>query len=87
MPDHLAAKGAEYPASSPIGPALPHIFAKLDRWRQDFGSPMLIALSGGGDSMALCRMASLWAKVSGASVHTVSIDHGLRASSAHEDTQ
>ncbi|MFN8956970.1 MAG: tRNA lysidine(34) synthetase TilS [Hyphomonadaceae bacterium] len=87
MPDHLAAKGAEYPASSPIGPALPHIFAKLDRWRQDFGSPMLIALSGGGDSMALCRMASLWAKVSGASVHTVSIDHGLRASSAHEAAQ
>lgn len=87
MPDHLAAKEEEYPASSPIGQALPSIFAKLNRWRHDFGSPMLIALSGGGDSMALCRMASLWAKASGASVHAVSIDHGLRASSAHEAAQ
>ncbi len=87
MPDHLAAKGAEYPASSPIGQALPDFFAKLDRWRQDFGSPMLIALSGGGDSMALCRLAGLWAKASGASVHAVSIDHGLRPGAAHEADQ
>jgi len=82
MPDHLVANGAEHPAPSPIGQALPQFFAKLDQWQKDFGSPMLIALSGGGDSMALCRMASQWAKLTGATLHAVSIDHGLPASAA-----
>jgi tRNA(Ile)-lysidine synthase len=87
MPDHLAANGAEDPAPSPIGQALPQFFAKLDQWQKDFGSPMLIALSGGGDSMALCRMASHWAKVTGATLHTASIDHGLRPNSAADANQ
>jgi len=87
MPDHLAAKGAEEPAPSPIGLTLPQIFAKLDQWQKDFGSPMLIALSGGGDSMALCRMASHWAKVTGATLHAASIDHGLRPNSAADSAQ
>jgi tRNA(Ile)-lysidine synthase len=87
MPDHLAANGAEHPAPSPIDQALPHFFAKLDQWQKDFGSPMLIALSGGGDSMALCRMASHWAKVTGATLHAVSIDHGLRPNSAADSAQ
>ena len=87
MPDHLAANGAEDPAPSPIGQALPQFFAKLDQWQKDFGSPMLIALSGGSDSMALCRMASHWAKVTGATLHTASIDHGLRPNSAADSAQ
>ncbi len=87
MPDHLVANGAEHPAPSPIDQALPHFFAKLDHWQKDFGSPMLIALSGGGDSMALCRMASQWAKVTGATLHAVSIDHGLRPNSAADSAQ
>ena len=87
MPDHLAAIGAEDPAPSPNGQALPQFFAKLDQWQKDFGSPMLIALSGGGDSMALCRMASQWAKVTGATLHAVSIDHGLRPNSAADSAQ
>jgi tRNA(Ile)-lysidine synthase len=87
MPDHLVANGAEHPAPSPIDQALPHFFAKLDHWQKDFGSPMLIALSGGGDSMALCRMASLWAKVTGTTLHAVSIDHGLRPNSAADSAQ
>lgn len=87
MPDHLVAKGAEEPAPSPIGLTLPQIFAKLDQWHQDFGSPVLIAVSGGGDSMALCRIASHWANVSGATLHAVSIDHGLRPTSAADAAQ
>jgi tRNA(Ile)-lysidine synthase len=87
MPDHLAANGAEHPAPSPIDQALPHFFAKLDHWQKDFSSPMLIALSGGGDSMALCRMASQWSKVTGATLHAVSIDHGLRPNSAADSAQ
>jgi tRNA(Ile)-lysidine synthase len=87
MPDHLAAIGAEDPAPSPNGQALPQFFAKLDQWQKDFGSPMLIALSGGGDSMALCRMASQWAKVTGATLHAASIDHGLRPNSAADSAQ
>ncbi|CAN1514654.1 MesJ tRNA(Ile)-lysidine synthase MesJ [Caulobacteraceae bacterium] len=87
MPDHLVANGAEHPAPSPIGQALPQFFAKLDQWQKDFGSPMLIALSGGGDSMALCRMASQWAKLTGATLHAVSIDHGLRPASAADSAK
>jgi tRNA(Ile)-lysidine synthase len=87
MPDHLAANGAEGPAASPIGLTLPQIFAKLDQWQKDFGSRMLIALSGGGDSMALCRMASHWTNATGATLHAVSIDHGLRPNSAADSAQ
>jgi hypothetical protein len=75
MPDHLVANGAEHPAPGPIDQALPQFFAKLDQWQKEFGSPMLIGLSGGGDSMALCRMASHWAKVTGATLHAASIGH------------
>ena len=87
MPDHLVANGTEDPAPSPIGQVLPQFFAKLDYWQKDFGSPLLIAVSGGGDSMALCRMASHWAKVTGATLHAASIDHGLRPTSAADSAQ
>jgi tRNA(Ile)-lysidine synthase len=87
MPDHLVANGAEHPAPDPIDQALPQFFAKLDQWQKEFGSPMLIGLSGGGDSMALCRMASHWAKVTGATLHAASIDHGLRPNSAADSAQ
>jgi tRNA(Ile)-lysidine synthase len=81
------ANGAEHPAPGPIDQALPQFFAKLDQWQKEFGSPMLIGLSGGGDSMALCRMASHWAKVTGATLHAASIDHGLRPNSAADSAQ
>jgi tRNA(Ile)-lysidine synthase len=81
------ANGAEDPAPCPIGQTLPQFFSKLDHWQKEFGSPMLIALSGGGDSMALCRMASQWAKITGAPLYVASVDHGLRPNSAADSAQ
>lgn len=43
-----------------------------------------VAVSGGGDSMALLLAAIDWAKRSGAVVSAATVDHGLRAGSAGE---
>lgn len=44
-----------------------------------------VGVSGGPDSMALCRLLSLWSeKYHGPAIHAVSIDHGLRPEAAQE---
>ena len=43
-----------------------------------------IAVSGGGDSVALLDLAVNWARRSGAAILAVTVDHGLRAASARE---
>ncbi|MDO8324211.1 MAG: tRNA lysidine(34) synthetase TilS [Phenylobacterium sp.] len=45
-------------------------------------APIAVALSGGGDSLALTLMVADWAKVRGRSLLVLTVDHGLRAESA-----
>ncbi|MBT3764290.1 MAG: tRNA lysidine(34) synthetase TilS [Rhodospirillaceae bacterium] len=48
---------------------------------------LAIAVSGGGDSMALVLLADQWAKAQGGQVTALTVDHGLRAESAREAAQ
>ena len=44
--------------------------------------PIAVALSGGGDSLALLHLAKAWADSAGRSLIALTIDHGLHADSA-----
>ncbi|MEM7289659.1 MAG: tRNA lysidine(34) synthetase TilS [Pseudomonadota bacterium] len=46
--------------------------------------PVLVAVSGGSDSIALLLLASAWAQHSGAAIQLVTVDHGLRPEAAAE---
>ena len=43
-----------------------------------------VAVSGGADSMALCRLATDWVKEQGGDLTALTVDHGLRQGSAEE---
>lgn len=45
---------------------------------------LAVAVSGGADSMALCRLAEVWARRRGGSVLALTVDHGLRPEAAAE---
>jgi tRNA(Ile)-lysidine synthase len=46
--------------------------------------PVMVAVSGGSDSMAALFLANAWARQSGREIHAVTVDHGLRAEAAAE---
>lgn len=50
----------------------------------DGRDPVGVAVSGGGDSMALLHLMSLWADQTGVRLQAVTVDHALRAEAAHE---
>lgn len=50
----------------------------------DFPSEIAVAVSGGGDSMALLHLAAGWARPMGIKLRIVTVDHGLRAESTAE---
>jgi tRNA(Ile)-lysidine synthase len=48
------------------------------------GAPIAVAVSGGGDSMALTLLTARWARHQGHALTALTVDHGLRLESAAE---
>ncbi len=58
--------------------------AMLDFAPYEDNPVLAVALSGGGDSLALCLLADAWVRRRGGRVVALTVDHGLRATSADE---
>ncbi len=56
----------------------PRVGGRLDaRLQADIDHPLALALSGGGDSMALLEIAADWARRRGRRLLAITVDHGL----------
>jgi tRNA(Ile)-lysidine synthase len=64
-----------------------HLESRLNAWSARFGSPFILALSGGGDSMALALGCATWVARGKGQVQAICVDHGLREGSAQEAQQ
>jgi tRNA(Ile)-lysidine synthase len=62
-----------------VTPPLQTLFAGCDP-----AGIVTVAVSGGGDSMALLLLAAAWAQIEGHDLHAVTVDHGLRAEAGAE---
>lgn len=72
-------------ASSPLQLTPQDLAAKLNAAK--IPQCVAVAVSGGRDSMALAHLCAGWAKLSGARVIALTVDHGLRPESAQEAAQ
>lgn len=64
-------------------PLIDRVFRALDaRLEGDIDRPVALALSGGGDSVALLDLTCAWAKARGRRVLALTVDHGLNPDSA-----
>jgi tRNA(Ile)-lysidine synthase len=62
-----------------LQPALQAFDRRLNRTSR---APLVVAFSGGGDSLALLLMAKTWADRAGRSILALTVDHGLQPQSA-----
>ena len=61
-----------------------HIRRVLDsRLEKTSGKPLVLGLSGGGDSVALALVAASWARSHNRPLYFITIDHGLNVDAAH----
>lgn len=60
------------------------VFGQFDDLAPLIGSRPAVALSGGGDSIALMHLLARWSKGRAVSPYTATVDHSLRAESAAE---
>ena len=78
MPGTSRAAGPETGLTSDLsdwtGPARAALSARLET---GIDRPLALALSGGGDSIALLRLAADWARANGRRLLALTVDHGL----------
>ncbi len=67
--------------SDPVWLAVAHA-ALTEHLSADVPSPVCVAFSGGGDSLALLHLAKAWGRSAGRSIVALTVDHSLNAQSA-----